>query len=79
MRFDVEFDAESVTLQGWLYRPEGRSASPAVAMFHGLSAVKERSLDLFAEEIVQAGITVLLLDYRDFGASDGQPRQKLDP
>ena len=29
MREDVEFDAEGVTLRGWLYRPDG-AAGPAI-------------------------------------------------
>jgi fermentation-respiration switch protein FrsA (DUF1100 family) len=42
MREDVEFDAEGVTLRGWLYTPDGASGPhPAIVMAHGFSAVKE--------------------------------------
>lgn len=79
MRTEVEFDAEGVKLRGWLYRPDGAGTSPAVVMFHGLSALKEMCLDQYAEVFAEAGIAVLLLDNRNFGASDGEPRQELDP
>jgi pimeloyl-ACP methyl ester carboxylesterase len=46
-------------------------------MAHGFSAVREQRLDAYAERFVQAGLAVLLFDYRHFGASDGQPRQLL--
>ena len=50
MRQDIEFDAEGVTLRGWLYLPDGASGPVAtVVMAHGFSAVKEMYLDSFAE------------------------------
>ena len=50
MRRDIEFDAEGVTLRGWLYLPDrGVGAAPVVVMAHGFSAVKEMHLDSFAE------------------------------
>jgi len=50
MRKDVEFNADGVTLRGWLYVPEGTKAPvPAIVMAHGFSAVKEQYLDDFAE------------------------------
>jgi len=42
MRQDVDFDAEGVTLRGWLYVPEAQDEpAPAVVMAHGFSAVKD--------------------------------------
>jgi uncharacterized protein len=80
MRQDVEFDAEGVTLRGWLYVPDGaRGPSPTVVMAHGFSAVKEMYLDRFAEVFAGAGLTALVFDNRNFGASDGEPRQEIDP
>lgn len=78
-RTDVEFNAEGTTLRGWLYRPEGDGAVPAVAMAHGFSAVKEMYLDSFAEVFAAAGIATLVFDNRNFGASDGEPRLEIDP
>jgi uncharacterized protein len=79
-RRDVEFDAEGVTLRGWFYPAEGSTApGPAVVMAHGFSAVKEMYLDRFAEAFAAAGLNVLVFDNRCFGASDGEPRQEIDP
>ncbi|MEA2286928.1 MAG: uncharacterized protein QOJ21_2971, partial [Solirubrobacteraceae bacterium] len=65
MRQDVEFDAEGVTLRGWLYAPDGRSGPvPAIVMAHGFSAVKEMYLDRFAEAFVEAGFAALVFDNR---------------
>jgi uncharacterized protein len=80
MREDVEFDAEGVTLRGWLYRPDGAAGPvPTVVMAHGFSAVKEMYLDSFAEAFAAGGLGALVFDNRNFGASDGEPRQEIDP
>lgn len=80
MRKDIEFNAEGVRLRGWLYRPERADAKlPAIVMAHGFSAVKEMYLDRFAECFAAAGFAALVFDNRNFGASDGEPRQEIDP
>jgi fermentation-respiration switch protein FrsA (DUF1100 family) len=80
MRKEIEFDAEGVRLRGWLYSPEGASGSRAtIVMAHGFSAVKEMYLDRFAEAFAAAGLGALVFDNRNFGASDGEPRQEIDP
>jgi len=48
-------------------------------MAHGFSAVKEMYLDAFAEVFAAAGLNALVFDNRNFGASDGEPRQEIDP
>jgi uncharacterized protein len=78
-RTDVEFNAEGTILRGWLYRPEGDGPAPGVVMAHGFSAVKEMYLDAFAEVFAAAGLSCLVFDNRNFGASDGEPRQEIDP
>jgi len=80
-RRDVEFSAEDgVTLRGWFYPAEGVTGpAPAVVMAHGFSAVKEMYLDKFAEVFAAAGLNALVFDNRCFGASDGEPRQEIDP
>ena len=79
-RRDVEFNAEGVTLRGWFYAAgTGGAPAPAVVMAHGFSAVKEMYLDSFAEVFAAAGLNVLVFDNRNFGASDGEPRQEIDP
>ena len=79
-RRDIAFDAEGVTLRGWFYPAEGASGPAAtVVMAHGFSAVKEMYLDSFAEVFAAAGLNALVFDNRNFGASDGEPRQEIDP
>jgi fermentation-respiration switch protein FrsA (DUF1100 family) len=80
MRRDVEFDAEGVTLRGWHYvPPKSKKQVPTIVMAHGFSAVKEMYLDKFAEAFVDAGFGALVFDNRNFGASDGERRQEIDP
>jgi uncharacterized protein len=81
MRMDVEFKTEDgVTLRGWHYRPDrGAGPWPTIVMAHGFSAVKEMYLDRFAEAFAGAGLAALVFDNRNFGASEGAPRQEIDP
>jgi uncharacterized protein len=81
MRRDIEFKTEDgVTLRGWLYLPERAGGRvPAVVMAHGFSAVKEMYLDRFADAFAAGGLGALVFDNRNFGASDGEPRQHIDP
>jgi fermentation-respiration switch protein FrsA (DUF1100 family) len=80
MRQDVEFNAEGVTLRGWLYLPDTPTGPvPTIVMAHGFSAVKEMYLDAFAEVFAAGGLGALVFDNRNFGASDGEPRQEIDP
>ena len=77
---DVEFAAEGTTLRGWLYRPALRdSAAPVVVMAHGYNCLKEFYLDKYAAAVASAGHFVVAYDHRNFGDSDGEPRQELDP
>lgn len=80
MRIDIEFDAAGTTLRGWLYVPDDAARPcPAVVMAHGLSALKEMGLDDYAEVFVAAGLAVLVYDNRNIGASEGTPRDEIDP
>ncbi|MBF3223412.1 alpha/beta fold hydrolase, partial [Pseudomonas aeruginosa] len=78
-RLNVEFCSEGVALRGWLYLPEARAERPAIVMTHGFSGVKEQYLDRYAEVFAAAGFVVLLYDHPNFGDSDGEPRQEIDP
>ncbi|MCC0804628.1 alpha/beta hydrolase [Methylobacterium sp. W2] len=80
MRENIEFQSEGRTLRGWAYRPDGKAdGSPCIIMAHGLSAAKEQYLDRYADVFVEAGLSVILYDHANFGASDGLPRQEADP
>jgi uncharacterized protein len=78
-RRDVEFDADGTTLRGWFYPAPSSAPASVVVMAHGFSLVKEAYLDRYAEQFVAAGLAVLVYDHRNFGASDGTPRQEIDP
>src|ERR1700736_151670 len=80
MRRDMELQSEGVTLRGWFYVPDGaKKPVPTVIMAHGFSCLKEMFLDKYAEVFVKDGLAVLVYDNRCFGASDGEPRQEIDP
>ncbi|MBK8309092.1 MAG: alpha/beta fold hydrolase [Gammaproteobacteria bacterium] len=79
MRSDISFPGHGgVTLRGWLYTPAGSSNGPALIMAHGFSATIDMGLDAFARVFCDAGITVLAYDQRNFGVSDGEPRQEIN-
>ena len=81
MRKDIEFKTEDgIKLRGWHYLPEKQTGKvPTIVMAHGFSAVKEMYLDRFADAFAAAGLGALVFDNRNFGASDGEPRQEIDP
>ncbi len=82
MRRDIAFPSEGVQCRGWLYLPDdlpsGQTA-PAIVMANAISAVKEITLPGYAERFCAAGFVVLVFDYRNYGASDGTPRNQIDP
>jgi uncharacterized protein len=80
MRQHVTFPGQRLNCAGWLYTPDnlGQGESrPAIVMARGFSAVKEMYLANFAEKFVEAGLVVLVFDYRYFGDSEGEPRRRL--
>ena len=80
MREDIEFNAEGTVLRGWHYVPDkGRGPFPTIVMAHGSAALKEQYLDRYAEVFAAAGLASIVYDHRNFGASDGDVRQEIDP
>ncbi|MEV7649099.1 alpha/beta hydrolase [Arthrobacter sp. NPDC089319] len=80
MRQDITFCSEGTTIRGWLYLPEeGEGPFPLVVMAGGWCYVKEIVQPHYAEEFASRGIAALLFDYRNFGDSDGDRRQHIDP
>ena len=77
---NVEFQSEGVTLRGRLYICDDTSEKlPVVIMAHGFSAtINGMVADKYAEEYCNAGFAVLLYDHRNFGISDGEPRQEFN-
>ena len=78
-REDVWFTSGNDRISAWLYRPEQSDGRvPLLVMAHGLGAVRTMRLDAYAERFSAAGFACLVFDYRNFGDSEGEPRQLLD-
>ncbi len=77
---NIEFPSVGVTLKGRLYLPKNNNKKlPLVIMAHGFSAtINGMVADKYAEEFYKAGFAVLLYDHRNFGISEGFPRQELN-
>jgi pimeloyl-ACP methyl ester carboxylesterase len=79
MYTSAEFQSQGATVRGRLYKPSNRSETlPVVIMTHGFSATIGMVADHYADEIFRAGFAVLLYDHRNFGISDGEPRQEIN-
>ncbi len=48
-------------------------------MAHGFSATRTMALDAYAQRFADVGLAVLAYDHRNLGASDGEPRQEINP
>jgi dienelactone hydrolase len=80
MRKDIEFKSRGVTCRGWLYTPDkGKGPFPVIVMAGGWCYVREIVMPQYAEMFSKAGLAALLFDYRNFGESDGEPRQHINP
>lgn len=75
----VEFLSKGTKVRGDLILPSGSGPFPLLVMGGGWCYVKEIVMPHYAEAIVTAGCAVLMFDYRCFGASEGEPRQHIDP
>ncbi|MFD0147958.1 alpha/beta hydrolase [Streptomyces sp. NPDC055721] len=80
LRERVDIPAEgAVTLRGTLYLPESPGPHPAITMAHGYGGTTKHGIEPFAEVFAEEGFAVLVHDHSGFGASDGEPRQDIDP
>lgn len=81
MRRDIEFRTEDgIVLRGWHYVPDNHTGPvPTIVLAHGFSAPKEMYLDRFAGAFAQTGLASVVFDNRNFGASEGELRQEIDP
>ncbi|HLA87890.1 MAG TPA: alpha/beta fold hydrolase [Anaerolineales bacterium] len=76
----VEFPSEGAMLRGLLFLPESQTRKPPlVIMAHGTTATVYMVVDKYAEAFCRAGLAVLLYDHRNFGKSEGEPRQEINP
>lgn len=75
---DVSFESHGVRLAAWYLSGAGSSSGagrPCVVMAHGFAATRDSGLLPFAEAFAEAGLDVVLFDYRGFGDSEGSPRR----
>jgi pimeloyl-ACP methyl ester carboxylesterase len=63
----------------WLYLPDGKEKPPVIIMAHGLSGQKDFGLQNYAEYFAGHGMAALVFDYRNFGDSQGEPRNLVNP
>ncbi|MGH3782825.1 MAG: alpha/beta hydrolase [Pseudonocardiaceae bacterium] len=78
-RSDARFSSGRDYCAAWLYWPAAEISDQTVScvvMAHGFSVTRHDGLPYIAERFAQAGYAVLLFDYRYFGESGGQPRQR---
>ena len=52
---------------------------PIIVGAHGIAGQKDMGLEPFAEFFATKGMAVLLFDYRNFGGSEGEPRNWVSP
>src|SRR3984957_18491222 len=76
---EVAFSSGGETVRGDLYLPEGEGPFPVIVMPGGWGSAKELPQPRSAREFVRRGFAALIFDYRRLGASEGEPRQHLDP
>lgn len=77
----ITFISENVKCSGVLFTPAEAENNkvPGIVMAHGFSLVKEVFLSSYAERFAKNGMAVMIFDYRNFGESEGEPRQYMDP
>jgi fermentation-respiration switch protein FrsA (DUF1100 family) len=73
----VDFRSSGTRCAAWLTLPPGPGPHPAVVLVHGLGATHDMMLPQYEQHFAAAGIATLAFDYRNTGASDGQPRQHI--
>lgn len=80
-RIDVRIPLpDGIELAAWLFLPENADGPlPAITMAHGFGGTRYHGIEHIARRFSEAGYAVLLHDHRNFGDSEGTPRQDIDP
>ncbi|WAC56657.1 alpha/beta hydrolase [Gordonia sp. SL306] len=82
-RTTITFDSHGTGCDAWYFpgsdssefdTPAGR---PVVVMAHGFAGTKDSGLEPYAQRLADAGLAVFAFDYRGFGLSGGEPRQRI--
>src|SRR3984957_7652755 len=71
------FMSHGTRCTAWLTLPAGDGPHPAVVLAHGLGGTHGMMLSQYEQHFAAAGVATLAFDYRNMGASDGQPRQRI--
>ncbi|KAJ3475472.1 hypothetical protein NLG97_g9448 [Lecanicillium saksenae] len=75
----VEFTAyDGTKLRGNWFAVQGATKAATVIMTQGLALLKEHYLQNWAERFQDAGFNVLTYDHRNFGHSEGLPRNEVN-
>ncbi|HTM85451.1 MAG TPA: alpha/beta fold hydrolase [Mycobacterium sp.] len=80
MSTTIRFDSGGATCVGQFFpaaKQLDESGSPVVVLGHGLGGTVDSGLIPFAKMLSEAGFAAFAFDYRCFGASEGQPRQRI--
>lgn len=78
----VEFKSENLVLVGNLHLPanfDKRKTYRAVVVAGSWTTVKEQMPDLYAAKFAKEGMVALSFDFRNYGESEGQPRNYENP
>jgi fermentation-respiration switch protein FrsA (DUF1100 family)/ketosteroid isomerase-like protein len=78
----VEFKSEGLVLAGNLHLPQNfddRKTYKAVVVTGSWTTVKEQMADTYATKLAGEGLVALTFDFRNYGASEGQPRNYENP
>lgn len=78
-RIDADFFSRGLKCAGWLFLPEDAPKPPVVLMAHGFGAERTFRLPAFAEKFCGHGLAAFVFDYRNFGDSEGEPRNLISP
>lgn len=77
---EVRFPSDGLECSATLYLPpDHEDMAPGLVMGNGFANVRQMYLPEYASAFAAAGVTVLVIDYRFLGGSDGQPRQQVIP
>lgn len=75
---EVGFTSGGLRLAGHLRVPDGTAPRAAVVLTGPFTGVKEQVTGTYAAGLARAGYVTLAFDHRNFGASEGEPRQHED-
>lgn len=79
---NITFNADGLVLKGHLFKPRNFDPNqkyPALITGGSLTSVKEQMAGTYARRLAGEGFVALAFDYRNYGESEGQPRQYEDP